>query len=124
MNITPLLASAGIVTAAVALASKDTLANFFGGISIFVDRPYNLGDYIIVGGDERGEVVDIGVRSTRIMTRDDVLITIPNAQMANATIVNQSGRVPRFRIRAKVGVGYDSDPDVVEKALMECCRGG
>ena len=62
-----------------------------------MDRPYNLGDYIIVGGDERGEVVDIGVRSTRIMTRDDVLITIPNAQMANATIINQSGKVPRFQ---------------------------
>ena len=60
VNITPLLASAGIATAAVALASKDTLANFFGGVSIFIDRPYRLGDYIILGSGERGEVVDIG----------------------------------------------------------------
>ncbi len=118
VNVTPLLASAGIVTAAVALASRDTLANFFGGVSIFVDRPYRLGDYIILDSGERGEVVDIGVRSTRILTRDDVLITVPNAAMANAKIVNESGLVPRYRVRAAVGVSYDSDPEQVEEVLL------
>ena len=118
INVTPLLASAGIVTAAVALASRDTLANFFGGVSIFVDRPYRLGDYIILSSGERGEVVDIGVRSTRVLTRDDVLITVPNAVMANAKIINESGLVPRFRVRATVGVGYESDLDQVEAELL------
>jgi small-conductance mechanosensitive channel len=56
INITPLLASAGVVGVAVALAAKDTLANFFGGISIFIDRPYKIGDYIVLDGGERGEV--------------------------------------------------------------------
>lgn len=121
INVTPLLASAGIVTAAVALASKDTLANFFGGVSIFVDQPYRLGDYIILESGERGEVVNIGIRSTRILTRDDVLITVPNASLANSKIINQSGQVPRFRVRARVGVGYSSDLDLVEKTLLECC---
>ena len=123
MNVTPLLASAGIVTAAVALASKDTLANFFGGVSIFVDRPYRLRDYIILESGERGEVVNIGIRSTRILTRDDVLITVPNAVLANSKIINQSGQVPRYRIRAKVGVGYGSDVDKVEEVLLTACEG-
>ena len=85
-----------------------------------MDRPYRLGDYIILSSGERGEVVDIGVRSTRILTRDDVLITVPNAAMANAMIINESGQVPRFRVRATVGVGYDSDLDQVEAELLAC----
>ncbi len=123
INATPLLASAGLITAAVALASKDTLANFFGGISIFVDRPYLVGDYVILPGGERGEVMEIGIRSTRILTRDDVLITVPNSVMSNSKIINQSGMVPRFRVRAQVGVSYDSDPDQVEQVLLSCLEG-
>lgn len=123
INVTPLLASAGIVTAAVALASKDTLANFFGGVSIFVDRPYRLGDYVNLSTGERGEVVNIGVRSTRILTRDDVLITVPNAVMANSTIINESGQVPRYRVRADVGVSYEADPEKVEEVLMSALEG-
>lgn len=123
INVTPLLASAGIVTAAVALASKDTLANFFGGVSIFVDRPYRLGDYVNLDTGERGEVVGIGVRSTRILTRDDVLITVPNAVMANSTIINESGQVPRYRVRADVGVSYEADPEKVEEVLMSALEG-
>ncbi len=123
INVTPLLASAGIVTAAVALASKDTLANFFGGVSIFVDRPYRLGDYVNLSSGERGEVINIGVRSTRILTRDDVQITVPNAVMANSTIINESGQVPRYRVRANVGVSYDADPEKVEEVLMSALDG-
>jgi len=122
INVTPLLASAGIVTAALALASKDTLANLFGGVSVMVDNPYRLGDYIVLSSGERGEVVDIGIRSTRILTRDDVLITVPNSIMSTTTIINESGRVPRFRVRISVGVGYDSDPDQVEEVLLKACE--
>jgi len=119
INITPLLASAGIAGVAVALAAKDTIANFFGGISIFVDRPYKLGDYIILEGSERGEVVDIGIRSTRLKTRDDVLVSIPNSIIANTTIVNESAPIPRFRVRVGVGVAYGSDIDRVEEILLK-----
>lgn len=123
INVTPLLASAGIATAAVALASKDTLANLFGGVSVLVDHPYRLGDYITLEKGQRGEVVDIGIRSTRILTRDDVLITVPNSVMSTTTIINESGQVPRFRVRVTVGVGYDSDPDRVEAVLLQTCEG-
>ncbi len=118
VNLTPLFASAGIAGIAVALAVKDTLANFFGGVSMFMDKTYKDGDYIVLDSGERGEVVDIGMRSTRIKTRDDVLITIPNAILANTKIINESAPVPRFRIRIPVGVSYGSDIEKVENVLM------
>lgn len=119
INITPLLASAGIVGVAIAIAAKDTLSNFFGGISIFMDRPYKIGDYIVLETGERGEVVSIGVRSTRIQTRDDILITIPNSVIANSKIVNESAPMPNFRVRIPVSVAYGSNIDLVERTLLE-----
>jgi small-conductance mechanosensitive channel len=118
VNLTPLFASAGIIGIAIALAAKDTLANFFGGIALFVDAAYNVGDYIILDSGERGEVVEVGIRSTKIKTRDDILITIPNSIMSTTKIINQSAPEPRYRIRIDVGVGYDSDLRQVEKTLL------
>lgn len=122
INITPLMASAGIVGAAVAFAAKDTIANFFGGISVFVDKPFKIGDYIVLDKGERGEVVAIGVRSTRIKTRDDTLITIPNSIIANSKIINESAPVPNFRVRIPVAVAYGSDIDLVQTTLLELVK--
>lgn len=119
VSITPLLASAGLAGAAVAFAAKDTISNFLGGISILVDRPYTVGHYIVLDSGERGEVVDIGLRSTRIKTRDDILITVPNSLMANSKIINESAPVKRFRVRIPVGVAYGSDLQKVEKILLD-----
>jgi MscS family membrane protein len=119
INITPVMASAGIAGAAVAFAAKDTIANFFGGISVFVDKPFTIGDYIVLDKGERGEVVTIGVRSTRIKTRDDILITIPNSIIASTKIVNESAPVPNFRVRIPVAVAYGSDIDIVQNTLLE-----
>jgi len=118
INLTPLFASAGIAGIAVALAAKDTLANFFGGISIFMDNTYKVGEYIILESGERGEVVEIGIRSTRMKTRDDVMVTIPNSIIANSKIINESAPIPRFRIRVPVGVAYGSDLVKVENVLL------
>lgn len=123
INLTPFLASAGIVGVAVALAARETLANFFGGVSIFVDKPYKIGDYIVLDSGERGEVVEIGVRSTRIKTRDDVVINIPNSIMAHSKIVNESVPVERFRVRIGVGVAYGSDIEEVEDLLVQVAQG-
>lgn len=118
INITPLMASAGIVGAAVAFAAKDTVANLLGGVSIFMDKPFKIGDYVVLDQGERGEVVSIGLRSTRIKTRDDVLITIPNSVIANTKIINESAPIPNFRIRIPVTVAYGSDIDLVEDTLL------
>lgn len=119
IDYTPLLASAGILSAVVAFAAKDTISNFFGGISVFVDKPYKIGDYIELDQGRRGEVVEIGMRSTRIKTRDDILISIPNSIIVNSQIVNESAPIKMFRIRIPIGVSYGSDIDLVEKVLEE-----
>lgn len=122
VNLTPLFASAGIAGIAIALAAKDTMANFFGGISLFADRAYKVGDYIIMNSGERGEVVHMGIRSTKIKTRDDVMISIPNSILANTMIINESAPEPRFRIRIDVGVAYGSDLREVEKTLLQIAK--
>ena len=119
INPTAWLASAGVVGIAVGFAARDTLANLFAGFFIIADAPYKLGDYIVLDGGERGEVTKVGIRSTRLLTRDDVEITVPNSEMANSKIYNESGgRWVKFRIRIKVGVAYGSDTEQVV-ALLE-----
>ncbi len=114
------LASAGIVGIAVGFAAKDTLANLFSGFFIVADAPYKIGDYINLDSGERGKVSAIGLRSTRLMTRDDIEITIPNGVIAAAKIVNESGGPARqMRQRIPVGVAYGSDVDQVCDVLLE-----
>ncbi len=122
IDLTPFLASAGIAGIVAALAAKDTLANFFGGINVFLDRPFRTGDYIVLNSGERGEVVHIGLRSTKIITRDDILISVPNAIMANSKIVNESAPDPKFRVMTRVSVSYSSDMDQVEALLLKVAR--
>jgi small-conductance mechanosensitive channel len=118
------LASAGIIGIAVGFAARDTLANLFAGFFIIADAPYSLGDYIVLGSGERGFVVNVGIRSTRIRTRDDVEIIIPNSEMANAKIINESGGIRnRYRLRIKVGVAYGSDLDQVCELLCKTAEG-
>ena len=91
INPTAWLASAGVIGIAVGFAAKDSLANLFAGIFIVADAPFKIGDYIVLDSGERGAVTHLGMRSTRLLTRDDVEITIPNAVIANAKIINESG---------------------------------
>ena len=118
------LASAGVVGIAVGFAARDTLANLFAGFFIIADGPYQLGDYVVLDTGDRGEVTKVGIRSTRILTRDDVEIIVPNSEMANTKIFNESGgRWERFRIRIKVGVAYGSDVDQVIDVLEQVAKG-
>lgn len=120
INPTAWLASAGVIGIAVGFAAKDTLANLFSGISIVADAPYKIGDYIVLDTGERGEVTFLGMRSTRLLTRDDVEVTIPNAVIANAKIINESGGPwVKHRIRIPVGVAYGSDVDEVCNILEQ-----
>ena len=113
------LASAGIIGLALSFAAKDSLANLFAGAFILADAPYKLGDFIILDSGERGKVTAIGLRSTRMLTRDDVEITIPNAVMGNTKITNESGGpYEKERIRIRVGVAYGTDVDRVEELLL------
>jgi len=119
LDVRPWLASAGIAGIAIGFAAKDTLANLFGGLSVIADAPYKLGDFIVLDSGERGLVTRIGLRSTRILTRDDVEITIPNGVIANAKITNESGGpYEKHRLTITIGVAYGSDVDHVRTALL------
>ena len=117
------LASAGVIGIAVGFAARDTLANLISGVSIIADAPYKLGDYIILDTGERGVVTELGMRSTRLLTRDDVEISIPNAVVGNAKITNESGGpAVEHRIRIPVGVAYGTSPQEVLDVLENVAR--
>ncbi|UCD82408.1 MAG: mechanosensitive ion channel family protein [Desulfobacterales bacterium] len=123
INVTAWMASAGILGLAISFAAKDTLANLFAGVFILADAPYKLGDFIVLDSGERGEVTHIGIRSTRLLTRDDVEITVPNSIMGNVKITNETGGPSeRYRIRLKVGVAYGSDIDQVQSVLLDVAQ--
>jgi len=120
LDVTGWLASAGIVGIAVGFGAKDTVANFFAGVFILADAPYRIGDFIILDTGERGRVTHIGLRSTRLLTRDDIEVTVPNAVMGNTKIINETGGPhKKERIRIKITCAYGSDIDHVKKVLCE-----
>jgi len=121
LDLTTWLASAGVMGIAIGFAAKDTLANFISGIFILADAPYKVGDYINIDGTTRGEVTDIGMRSTRILTRDNIEVTVPNAVIGNAKIVNESsGPTLQMRVGVDVGVAYGSEVEQVRQVLAAC----
>ena len=119
VDVTPILASAGILGIIIGIAAQDSLGNFFGGLSLHFDKTYKLGDVIQVESGERGTVIDMSIRSTTILTRDNIAVTIPNREMNSTQIVNESAPVRRRRIRLNVGVAYGSDLEVVEESILE-----
>ncbi len=124
LDVTGWLASAGIVGIAVGFAAKDSLANLFAGIFIIADAPFKLGDFIMFEDGLRGRVTDIGLRATRILTRDDIEINIPNQLIGNSRVVNETGGPhEKERLQIKVGAAYGADIDLVRKVLLECARG-
>jgi small-conductance mechanosensitive channel len=123
LDLTAWLASAGIVGIAVGFAAKDSLANLFGGLFVIMDAPYKIGDFINLDSGERGQVIKIGLRSTRLLTRDDVEVTLPNAHIASAKVVNESGGpYEKTRVAIQVGVAYGSDVDRVREVLLEAAQ--
>jgi len=107
-DVTSILLGAGVGGIAIALAAKDTVANFFGSITIFADRPFQINERIKVG-DYDGPVKEVGFRSTKIRTLQGHLVTIPNSLIANS-IVENIGKRPYIRRTANITITYDSGP--------------
>lgn len=116
VNVMSLIAGLGIGGLALALAAQDTAANLFGSITIILDRPFQVGDWIKIG-DTEGTVEDVGFRSTRIRTFYNSLVTIPNSTMAKEKIDNLGARDSR-RIRHTIGVTYET-PEEKIKSFIE-----
>ena len=107
LDVKAILASLGVGGIAIALAAKDTLANFFASLNIMTDNSFSQGDWIKTS-DFEGTVVDIRMRTTRIRTFDNAMITVPNSQIANAHILNWSKRIIGRRIKMNISITYES----------------
>jgi MscS family membrane protein len=117
-----LVTGLGVGGLAVALAGREALSNLIGTVAILLDQPFKLGDFIVLGEGDRGTVAEIGLRSTRIRTRDGILVSIPNSNVANMKIVNESAPVAKARICVPIGVAYGSSVNEVEQALLAATR--
>jgi len=124
LEITPMLTALGVGGLAVALALQDTLSNLFSGFYVAVARQIRLGDYIKLNTGEEGYVSDIGWRSTSIRALANNMIIIPNAKLAQAIVTNYYLPEKRMGVSVQVAVSYDSDPEKVERALLEVAAEG
>ncbi len=115
VNITALIAGISVGAVAIGLAAKDTVANVFGSLVIFLDRPFQIGDWINYGGID-GTVEQVGIRATRVRTFANSLVYIPNGVLTNATVNNYGLRVFR-RFKTTVSVTYDTPPVLIEKFI-------
>ncbi len=119
IEITPLIATLGVGGIAVALAAQEMLSNVFGAISILSDRPYKVGDRIAMTDGLLGDVVEIGLRSTRVKTLDGRITVIPNADISKSMIINYSQPDPKLRYNIKVGISYSADVEKASRILLE-----
>lgn len=113
--ITSIIAGLGIGGLAVALAAQDSLKNFFGSVVLFIDKPFEIGNRIVVDGND-GVVETVGLRSTKIRNLDGHLITIPNGELANKMIRN-IGKRPYIKRTANITITYDTPPQKIDRAL-------
>jgi small-conductance mechanosensitive channel len=124
IDVTAWLASAGVIGIAVGFAAKDTLANLFAGLFILADAPYRLGDFVVLDDGTRGLVTEIGLRSTRLLTRDDIAVIVPNSLMSAGRIINESaGPAAQERVRCPLSVAYGTDLDKVRSVLEDVVAG-
>ena len=118
INITPLIAGAGVMGIAIALAAQDLFSNFFGGAVIITDQPFKVGDRVLIN-DVLGDVIHIGPRSTRIITLDSDIVTMPNTKIATSIVHNYSMPNPQVRIQIPVTVPVSSDIDRIKQVLAK-----
>jgi small-conductance mechanosensitive channel len=122
ISITPLIASLGIGTAAIALALQETLANVFAGIYMMAEKPIQAGHFIELDSNEQGWVEKVGWRSTQIRMLSETVVVVPNSKLAGSVITNFSLPRDELAITLDVGVDYDSDLERIEAVTLEVAR--
>ncbi|PIZ51563.1 hypothetical protein COY27_03245 [Candidatus Woesearchaeota archaeon CG_4_10_14_0_2_um_filter_33_13] len=123
IDVTPYLAGAGIAGVVLGFALQDSLKNIFGGVTLLLDRTYQIGDKVKLESGEVGTILDIGLRSTKLRTYDNELVYIPNGYLANSRVMNYTRPSPRVRVGVAFGVEYGSDvtkvKDVVKRTILK-----
>jgi MscS family membrane protein len=124
VDVTALSAALGLGGLAITLAAQDTIADMIAGVIILVDRPFRVGDRIeIRGAGTWGDVQDIGLRTTRIRTRDNRVIILPNSTIGSDQIMNYSYPDASYRSETHLSVGYDTDLEVARRLIVDTIRG-
>ena len=123
VNVMPFIAGAGVAGIAIGFAAKDTLSNLIAGVLLILDRPFEINDRIEVwsapsGSASWGDVIDIGIRATKIRTTDNIIIIIPNNEIMKRDIVNYTLLSSRIRVRINIGVAYDADIEKAKKVII------
>ena len=120
INVIACSAALGITGLALSLAARDTLTDMIAGFTILVDRPFRVGDRIEIQEVETwGDVVEIGARTTRIRTRDNRLVIVPNSTISKSQVVNYTFPDPRYRIQMEIGVGYGTDIEQIRRIIID-----
>jgi small-conductance mechanosensitive channel len=127
INVVPFVAGAGVVGIAVGFAAKDTLSNLIAGVLLIMDRPFEVGDRIEVWSAPKnsatwGDVIDIGLRATKIKTTDNIVIIIPNNEIMMRDIVNYTTISEDIRVRIAIGVSYDTDISKAKAVILEVAK--
>ncbi len=122
IDVRPILGGLGIAGLAIGFAVKDTLANIFGGVALILDRTIKVGDKVKLESGEMGFITDVGLRSTKLKTFNNELITIPNGQLVNSRIQNFGQPDPSLKVIVDFGVSYESDIDLVRKVVSQTIK--
>jgi small-conductance mechanosensitive channel len=123
IEVTAIITTLGVGGLAVGFAAKETLSNMIAGFTLLLDRPFRPGDRIRLSTGETGDVVDIGVRSTRIRTLDHSLLVVPNAEITNTRVINYNLPTPRVLARVDVRLAMGADVAAAERLMTESARG-
>lgn len=119
-DVLSLLTALGVGSLAIGLAAKETLTNMISGFTIMVDRPFGIGDRIELTGGQVGEVLDIGLRSTKIMMTEQNVLVVPNAELVNTKVINLNYPNPRLKNKITVGIAYGSGVEKAKRIMKEC----
>jgi len=124
VNIMPFIAGAGVVGIAVGFAAKDTLSNIIAGVLLIMDRPFEVGDRIEVwtapaNSSTWGDVLDVGLRATKIRTTDNIVIVIPNNEIMMRDIINYTTITKEIRVRIPIGIAYDADVNKAKEVINQ-----
>lgn len=124
INVMPFVAGAGVLGVAIGFAAKDTLSNLIAGVLLIIDRPFEIGDRIEAwnapaGSASWGDVIDIGLRATKIKTTDNIIIVIPNNEIMKRDIVNYTLNSESIRVRINIGVSYETNIERAKEIILE-----
>ena len=122
LNLTTALAASTVLLVGLGLGLRSVARNFVSGLILLIEQPIRPGDFVQVGGTF-GEVEDIGARATRVITRDQVTIFVPNSDLATTQVVNHSRPTSNLRVGVNVGVAYGSDVELVRRVLLDVAGG-